>query len=80
MVAIIINEFLKISVKGSGAELISVKNTMSNMEYLWQGDPVYWGRRAPVLFPIVGKVNGNKYKVDGKTYELPQHGFARDMM
>ncbi|MFN3404594.1 MAG: aldose 1-epimerase family protein [Cytophagaceae bacterium] len=79
MVAIIINEFLKVSVKSSGAELISIKNTISNTEYLWQGDPSFWGRRAPVLFPIVGKVSGNKYRVDGKEYELPQHGFARDM-
>ncbi|HEX8548183.1 MAG TPA: aldose 1-epimerase family protein [Cytophagaceae bacterium] len=79
MIAILINEFLKVTVKNSGAELISLKNTMTNKEYLWQGDPNFWGRRAPVLFPIVGKVNRNKYKVDGTSYELPQHGFARDM-
>lgn len=79
MIAIIINEFLKVTVKNSGAELISLKHTMKNKEYLWQGDPLYWGRRAPVLFPIVGKVNENKYKVNGEVYELPQHGFARDM-
>lgn len=79
MIAIIINEFLKVTVKSSGAEMVSIKNTMTNKEYLWQGDPEFWGRRAPILFPIVGKVKGNKYKVDGITYELPQHGFARDM-
>lgn len=79
MVAIIINEFLKLTVKSSGAEMISIKNTISSKEYLWQGDPAYWARRAPVLFPIVGKVNDNTYKVDGQSYELPQHGFARDM-
>ena len=79
MVAIIINECLKVTVKSSGAELISIKNTFTNKEYLWQGDPEFWGRRAPILFPIVGKVNANKYKIDGETYNLPQHGFARDM-
>lgn len=79
MVAIIINECLKVTVKSSGAELVSIKNTFTNKEYLWQGDPEFWGRRAPILFPIVGKVNGNSYKVDGNTYHLPQHGFARDM-
>ena len=79
MVAIIINEFLKLTVKSSGAEMISIKNTITSKEYLWQGNPAYWARRAPVLFPIVGKVNNNTYKVDGQSYELPQHGFARDM-
>jgi galactose mutarotase-like enzyme len=78
MISSIENDFLKVSAKDSGAELISIKNKKNNMEYLWQGDPKFWGRRAPVLFPIVGKLKGNKYKVEGQTYELPQHGFARD--
>src|SRR5690606_38310519 len=46
--------------------------------YLWQGDAAFWGRRAPVLFPIVGKVYDQKYRVSGKEYSLSQHGFARD--
>jgi galactose mutarotase-like enzyme len=79
MVAIIINEFLKLTVKSSGAEMVSLKNTITNKEYLWQGIPQFWARRAPVLFPIVGKVNNNVYRVDSNEYELPQHGFARDM-
>jgi len=79
MVAILINECLKVSVKSSGAELISLKKTMANKEFLWQGDPAFWGRRAPVLFPIVGRLAGNKYHSDDEVYELPQHGFARDM-
>jgi galactose mutarotase-like enzyme len=78
MIATIINECLKLTAKDSGAELISVKNTFTNKEYLWQGDPEFWGRRAPILFPIVGKVRGNQYRAEGKTFELPQHGFARD--
>jgi galactose mutarotase-like enzyme len=78
MISTIENEFLKVSAKDSGAELISIKNKKNNIEYLWQGDPKFWGRRAPVLFPIIGKLNGNKYKVEENTYELPQHGFARD--
>ncbi|MGL5244233.1 MAG: aldose 1-epimerase family protein, partial [Sarcina sp.] len=32
---------------------------------------------SPVLFPIVGKVTNGQYLVDGKKYELPQHGLAR---
>ena len=48
-------------------------------EYLWQADPAFWARHSPVLFPIVGRVWENTYRVEGKEYSLPQHGFARDM-
>src|SRR5438309_11070736 len=78
MVATIENDFLKISAKASGAELISIKNKKNDLEYLWQGDPQFWGRRAPVLFPIVGKLKNNTFKAEGKNFQLPQHGFARD--
>jgi galactose mutarotase-like enzyme len=78
MIATIENDFLKLSAKASGAELISIKNKKNGLEYLWQGDPQFWGRRAPVLFPIVGKLKNNTFKAEGETFQLPQHGFARD--
>jgi galactose mutarotase-like enzyme len=73
------NEDYSVTVKRSGAELSSFRNKPANLEYIWQADPQVWPRHAPVLFPIVGKVPGGKYNYQGKTYELPQHGFARDM-
>lgn len=46
---------------------------------MWCGDAKYWGRVSPVLFPFVGKLEGQKYTHNGKVYEnIPQHGFARD--
>lgn len=33
----------------------------------------------PVLFPICGNLPDNCYQLDGQTYELKQHGFARDL-
>ena len=78
MIATIENDFLHISVKASGAELLSIKNKNNGLEYLWQGNPEFWGRRAPVLFPIVGKLKNNTFKAEGKSFQLPQHGFARD--
>jgi hypothetical protein len=42
--------------------------------FLWNGDPTWLNGRAPILFPIVGKVGNDKIVVDGKGY---QHGFAR---
>ena len=71
------NDILTVEVNSFGAELQSIRK--GETEYLWQGDPAYWGRRSPVLFPIVGSVWEKKYRVDGKEYELGQHGFARDM-
>ena len=48
------------------------------MEYLWNGDNKYWGRHAPILFPIVGRLINGKTLINGKEYEMKQHGFARD--
>lgn len=71
------NDVLMVEISEHGAELQSIRKGAT--EYLWQGDPTYWGRRSPVLFPIVGSVWEKKYRVEGKEYELGQHGFARDM-
>ena len=71
------NEILTIQVSEHGAELQSIRK--DDYEYLWQGNPEYWGRRSPVLFPIVGSVWEKCFRVDGKVYEMGQHGFARDM-
>ena len=71
------NSILTIRTTEHGAELQSIKK--DGKEYLWQGDPKFWGRRSPVLFPIVGRVWDNKYRYAGNIYEMGQHGFARDM-
>ena len=72
------NENFIAEIKIKGAELCRLYSKKLNKEIIWSGDPTYWGRHAPVLFPIVGKVKNNQYKVNGETYELGQHGFARD--
>ncbi|CAI8728718.1 LACX protein [Bacillus pseudomycoides] len=79
MTATIQNEKVIVSISEKGAELQSVRLKEDNTEYMWQGNPNYWGRRAPILFPIVGRLVDNIYYVDGKPYSLTQHGFARDL-
>lgn len=69
---------LTVAVSPKGAELQSIQNTETGTEYLWQGDPAYWNRKAPVLFPIVGRLKDNQYTYKGKSYTMNQHGFARD--
>jgi galactose mutarotase-like enzyme len=60
-----------------GAELRSLKDIFGT-EYIFQGDAKYWGRRSPVLFPIIGEQKDGKFEYEGKTYEMSRHGFARD--
>ena len=76
---------MKIESKCQGAELTSIK--YNGEEKLFQGSKVldengkeYWGRQAPILFPIVGQVKDGKTTINGKEYHLGQHGFARDMV
>ncbi len=75
----LVNDQLSVSIKTSGAELSSILDSKSGIEYLWKGDPSVWGRHSPVLFPIVGRLKENTYTSGGNSYSLPQHGFARDM-
>lgn len=67
---------MNISVSKIGAELQSI--VANGRECLWQGDPEFWGRRAPILFPIVGKLADDKLRINGHEYTMKQHGFARD--
>ncbi|WP_304944122.1 aldose 1-epimerase family protein [Vallitalea guaymasensis] len=79
MINVLENDVLKIEVNSLGAELSSIKTKEDGLEYLWQGDPSVWGRKSPILFPIVGKLKDNEYYIENEKYELGQHGFARDM-
>jgi galactose mutarotase-like enzyme len=72
------NEQLKVSIHPKGAELQSLYHKDYQLEYMWDGDPAFWGKHSPLLFPIVGTLKGNTYYYDGKAYSLPRHGFARD--
>jgi len=69
------NNFISIQIKKTGAELSSI-NANGN-EYLWEGNPEYWGGQAPILFPFVGRLKEDFYTYQGKEYTLPQHGFFR---
>lgn len=79
MKIIIETAYLQATIDSKGAELHSLYSKEHEIEYLWQGDPNYWARRSPVLFPIVGSLKDDQYSYKGKTYPMSQHGFARDM-
>jgi galactose mutarotase-like enzyme len=72
------NDVISAQINTLGAELCSLKNT-ENKDFIWEGDPGYWGKHSPVLFPIVGTLKNNTYTHNNKEYILTRHGFARDM-
>ena len=67
---------LRVEVSPMGAEMQSI-TTPDGRSWLWNGDAAWWTGRAPILFPIVGKAPDNTLTIDGKSYEMGQHGFAR---
>ncbi len=76
--AILENDHLLAIIKTKGAELQSLISKKTGIEYMWVGDPAFWGKHSPVLFPIVGGLKDDTYYHNGKAYHLPRHGFARD--
>lgn len=74
------NGRLKIVIDPRGAELKSVVRKDLGLEYMWSGDPAFWAKTSPVLFPIVGTLKENTYYYKDQAYHLSRHGFARDLV
>lgn len=73
------NEHLRVSIDEQGAEIVSLVRKSDGAECIWEGDSAFWGRHAPVLFPIIGRLKDQNYTLHDKTYQISRHGFARDM-
>ena len=65
------------TINSKGAELISFES--KDREFIWEGNPEFWGKHSPVLFPIVGTLKDNQFQYKEENYILSRHGFARDM-
>jgi galactose mutarotase-like enzyme len=72
------NEQITAQFRTHGAELFSLKDK-NNKEFIWEGNPDFWGKHSPILFPIVGSLKNNTFEYDGASYSLPRHGFAREL-
>ena len=77
MNTILKNDVAVVEIKKAGAEIVSFKSLVNDTEYVWDGNENIWGSHAPVLFPLVCAVVNNEIRVDGKTYEIGNHGFAK---
>ncbi|WP_284652197.1 aldose 1-epimerase family protein [Flavobacterium terrisoli] len=74
------NSILSATINHKGAELISLQSVDTKKEYIWEGNPQFWGKHSPILFPIVGTLKNNSYRYKDKIYSLSRHGFARDFV
>lgn len=74
------NDFLCVEIAEAGAEVTRIFDKQKSAEILWEGDPLYWKRHSPILFPNVGKTYQNQILIDGTVYPTSQHGFARDQV
>ena len=73
------NQNIWVEINPLGAEMRSLYSKKHNQEFIWEGNPEYWGKSSPVLFPIVGALKNGSFEYQGNTYHLPRHGFARTM-
>ena len=72
------NKYLCAKISTLGAEVQSLQDIATGQEYCWQGDPAFWGGRAPILFPIVGGMWDGQCRINQRTYSIPKHGFVRN--
>ena len=71
------NEFFTLSVKEMGAELTSLKSKKTGIEYIWEGNTDIWYGQSPILFPVIGRLLDDKYRLNGKEYSMEKHGIVR---
>jgi galactose mutarotase-like enzyme len=72
------NQQLQVQISAKGAELQSIFNVETNLEYLWDGNPDIWPKQSPIMFPVCGGLKNEAYTYNGKEYKLGRHGFTRD--
>ncbi len=71
------NGILEVQIDKIGAEIRKV--TKGGKDRMWSGNPEHWAGVAPLLFPICSGLPNDKYTYNGKTYEMPKHGFIRKL-
>ncbi len=71
------NSNFTLGVKEMGAELTSLKSKSTGFEFIWTGDTSVWYGQSPILFPIIGRLLDDKYRLNGKEYTMEKHGIVR---
>lgn len=71
------NDQATVIVDEHASEIHSFQLKQTDFEYMWQGDSAFWSGRNPTLFPLVGSTYDKKLHIDGKVYDIGNHGFTR---
>ncbi|MHC4250512.1 MAG: aldose 1-epimerase family protein [Planctomycetota bacterium] len=77
MSATLTSDRLAVRIAKTGAEIKSIREHATGIEYIWQSDPAFWTGAAPILFPIIGGLKGGTYRYKGADYSMPSHGLVR---
>ena len=70
------NDTFRVGINPIGAELEYIK--INNIDILWERSEL-WNAQSPVLFPVIGCLKDGFYSYQGQRYELPVHGFVKNM-
>ena len=70
------NENFVLGVKEMGAELTSLKSKKTGFEFIWNGNEEIWYGQSPILFPIIGRLLDDKYRLNGKEYTMANRVYA----
>lgn len=73
---VIQNERLRVEINECGAEPYSI--VCDGIERLWNADPAVWGKHAPLLFPLIGRLRNSQYLLNDQPVDAPRHGFCRE--
>lgn len=71
------NDRFKVVLESMGAEIKSVWDKKLELEHMWSGNPAYWGKTAPFLFPFIGKLENGQFLHEGRVYLAEKHGFGQ---
>jgi galactose mutarotase-like enzyme len=72
------NDSLVCKIESVGAEIRSLIDKNTGVEYIWQIDESVWGSSSPVLFPAIGKIKSGQIEFKGKSFNMPKHGIIRN--
>lgn len=70
------NNQLKVDIDEKGAQITHAIDKINNFDFIWNGNE--WLEHAPIIFPAVGRLNEDKYHLNGKYYNMKENGFAGD--
>ncbi len=70
------NDFLQVTIKTKGAEVLSVIDKASGKQLMHNTDADKGA--SPILFPYCGRLKNKHFIKDNVTYEGKAHGFAKD--